>query len=385
MESIKSYYGSLNIYAELLDTIFKFYPDGIVCKDSELRYVNINNAYCNIFSLNDSHTLLNENENKFLSKQNRKLINDADNEILKTHYPKTYILNTEDNKILNITSSPIEKNSEILGIITCVKDITQEENLKEEFVNKHYQHLNAEKHLQIQRETFVASISHDLKNPTIAQIRGLELMLKGNFGNLTDEQRDILGMILDSCRYMSGMLSSLLATYRNYGGAIKLVFNEFSLSELVRECVSEMVYVARDKDINICASLCENSIVCADRVQIKRIIMNLISNGIKYAYKNTELKLRVKSDFENISFEFENKSPYLPEEKQKTIFARYVSYAGVHKELGIGLGLYASKKIAESHGGKIYVKSFKDDRNIFGFTIPVKQPNETPKKVFFEN
>ncbi len=382
MESIKSYYSSLNGYTELLDTIFKFYPDGIVCKDSDLHYTNINDAYLNIFSIENDNLLLNKRVNTFLSKQNFRLINDADNEILKTCYPKNYILNAVNDKILNITSSPIVKNGNPVGIITCVKDITQEENLKEEFVNKHFQHINAEKHLQTQRETFVASISHDLKNPTLAQIRGLELLLKGSFGLLSDEQREIIGMILDSCRYMSGMLSSLLSTYRNYGGAIKLVFSKFSLAELVQECVTEMVYVARDKNIDIKLSLCEKSMVFADRVQIKRVIMNLISNGIKYAYKNTVLKLSVNNNADGVIFEFENKSSYIPEEKQKTIFARYVSYAGMHKELGIGLGLYASKKIVESHGGKIYVKSYKDERNIFGFTIPSKQQSETQKEVF---
>ena len=383
MENIKSYYSSLEIYANLLDTIFKFYPDGIVCKDSDLRYVKINNAYRKLFSINDSDDLFNKIENKFLSKQNIKLIRDADNEVRKKLYPLSYILNTEDGQILSITSSPIIKEAAFVGIISCIRDITQEENIKEDFVNKHFRHLDNEKILQKQRETFVASIGHDLKNPTIAQIRGLELMLKGTFGALNKEQSEILQMILDSCRYMNGMLSSLLSTYRDFGGVIKLRFSEFSLSELVNECVSEMVYVARDKSLNITMEKSNiSNVIYADRVQIKRVVMNLISNAIKYAYKNTELRLSIFTEAENLSFEFENKSPYIPEEKQKSIFARYVSYAGVHKELGIGLGLYASKKIIESHCGEIYVKSFQDDRNIFGFKIPIRQKSECIGKVF---
>ena len=69
MESIKSYYDSLNSYAELLDTIFKFYPDGIACKDSKLRYINVNNAYCNIFSLKDSHLLIMNVQTNFCQKK----------------------------------------------------------------------------------------------------------------------------------------------------------------------------------------------------------------------------------------------------------------------------------------------------------------------------
>ena len=60
-------------------------------------------------------------------------------------------------------------------------------------------------------------------------------------------------------------------------------------------------------------------------------------------------------------------------DKQKAIFAQYVSYADTHKEIGIGLGLYGSRKIIESHHGKIYVKSFPENRNIFGFKIPINQ------------
>lgn len=382
MESAKSYYSSLDMYTNFLDMIFKFYPEGVACKDSELRYSTVNIEYCKIFSIDNSRDILSSGINSVLSRENLRLINDADNEVKKNLHPLNYVINTNNDRILNVVSSPIVKDSEFLGLISCIKDITQEETLKENFVNKHFKYLNAEKLLQSQRETFVASVSHDLKNPTLAQIRGLELILKGAFGNVTHEQSELLEMILDSCRYMNGMLSSLLTTYRNYGGAVKLNFTEFSFSELVEECTSEMIYVAKDKSLNIIKNITGENIICADKVQIKRVIMNLLSNGIKYAYKNSDLRLTINSSSDEIVFEFENCSPYIPEEKQKSIFAKYVSYAGAHKELGIGLGLYASKKIVESHCGQIYVKSFKDDRNVFGFIIPIKQKNGCAKKLY---
>jgi K+-sensing histidine kinase KdpD len=135
-----------------------------------------------------------------------------------------------------------------------------------------------------------------------------------------------------------------------------------------------MIYVAKEKGINIVIdSNIEQESLQADKVQLKRVIMNLLSNGIKYAYKNSNLKIRLKSNRQKIEFEFENYSPYIPKEKQQAIFAQYVSYAETHKEIGIGLGLYASKKIIEAHQGKIYVKSFKNERNVFGFSIPSKK------------
>jgi len=148
--------------------------------------------------------------------------------------------------------------------------------------------IDEEKHLEAQRDTFVASLGHDLKNPTLAQIRAVELLLKGEFGALNFEQNEILKMLLDSCKYMNAMLCSLLSTYRNECGAVKLNYEEISLPELTKECIGEMIYIAKDKgiDINILND-CKNSIIYGDKVQIKRVIMNLLSNGIKYAFRHS--------------------------------------------------------------------------------------------------
>ena len=96
--------------------------------------------------------------------------------------------------------------------------------------------------LQRQREAFIASLSHDLKNPTIAQIRAIELILKGKFGKVEPEQREIMEMLLDSCKYMNAMLGSVLATYRNEKGTIVLKTEEVSISNLTDECIDEMIF-----------------------------------------------------------------------------------------------------------------------------------------------
>ena len=223
--------------------------------------------------------------------------------------------------------------------------------------------------LQKQRETFIASLSHDLKNPTIAQIRAIELILKGKFGKILPEQREIMEMVLDSCKYMNAMLCSVLATYKNEKGTINLKSERVSVADLAAECTDEMVYIAKDKEIKIILeNSAEQEYVWGDTVQLRRVVMNLLSNGIKYAYPNTKLKIRVYNEANKTCFMFQNKSPYLTAERQKNIFARYISYSKTH--CGIGLGLYVSKKIVEAHDGIIFVQSYEDERNIFGFKIP---------------
>ena len=258
-----------------------------------------------------------------------------------------------------IYKAPINTyNNNVIGILVMIDNIDDE------------------KILQAQRETFVASLGHDLKNPTLAQIQAIELLLKGNFGSIPEAQKEILEMVLDSCKYMKALLSSLLATYRNERGVVKLNYEEVLLPELTEECVSEMIYLAKDKGVNInIEENATNPIIYGDKVQIKRVIMNLISNGIKYAFKDSSIRIKIYNESNYTCFQFENNSPYIPPDKRDAIFAQYVSFADAHKELGIGLGLYASKKIVDAHGGNIFVKSFDDNRNIFGFKIPNTKDN----------
>ena len=239
--------------------------------------------------------------------------------------------------------------------------------------------------LEEQRSTFVASVGHDLKNPTLAQIRAIELLLKGQFGEIPDAQREILEMVLDSCKYMNAMLASFLATYRYEHGVVTLNYEQISLTDLVKECIGEMLYYAKDKELAVrFDDDIDGMLVYGDKVQIKRVIMNLLSNGIKYAYKNTELNVISYHNGENVGFKFENRSPYIPPEKQKLVFDQYVSFAESHNELGIGLGLYTSQKIVEAHNGKIFVESHKDEKNVFGFEIPSNPSDmDTPRTVTF--
>ena len=240
------------------------------------------------------------------------------------------------------------------------------------------QNFDNEKILNMQKDTFIATLGHDLKNPTLAQIRAVELLLKDNFGKINDTQREILEMLLDSCKYMSGMLSSMLATFRSDGGVVKLNFDKVSLVDFVQECIGEMLYIAKNKDVNILLDAsCEIPYIFGDKIQIKRVVMNLLSNGIKYAFTKSNLKICVYNEGDYTCFKFQNNSPYMSPEKQKSIFARYVSFAEAHKELGIGLGLYASKRIIDAHNGEIFVKSFKNNINEFGFKISHKLPDLT--------
>lgn len=242
---------------------------------------------------------------------------------------------------------------------------------------------NSKKKLEKQKDSFIASLGHDLKNPITAQIRALELILKGNFGILNTEQQEILDIVLDSCKYMNAMLTTLLHTYRNNEGAVKLNYEKLDLVMLSRNAIESAQYIAQEKGIAL--NFISNEPSCifeGDFVQIRRVITNLISNAIKYAYSHTQINIYVTKTKEYVEFRFENESPYIPPERQTAIFEQYITYAKENNTQGTGLGLYASKKIIEAHGGELYVKSYEEGRSIFGFII-LTRPKHRQKQVVF--
>ena len=138
-------------FVHILDMVFNECPDGIVYKDNTLCYRMANSAFCKYFGIKNKENFINKKNAVFLSPENQKLIFDINCAILEEKAPLSYImsLNNNPNIILSITSSPIYLKNEFLGIISIIKDITQEETLKENFVNKHYEYIDSEKKISV--------------------------------------------------------------------------------------------------------------------------------------------------------------------------------------------------------------------------------------------
>ena len=343
---------STPINPTILKMLFENYTDAIFYRDKDASFI----ANKKFYELNLIKNKTQKGKVEFSSRELESMIHKAEKEACSA--PLSFKINHSE-RDLEVTASPVIENDKVMGVMFTVKDITQM------------------RILETQRETFVASLGHDLKNPTLAQIRALELLLKGNFGSVPDGQRDIQEMVLDSCKYMNAMLGSLLSTYRNESGVVSLNSEKLSMGAIVLECIGEMMYVAKEKNVGISFSdQCRNQTFFGDKVLIKRVLMNLLSNGIKYAYSSSMIDITIYNEEDCTCFKLENKSHYITPEKQELIFARYVSFADKHKELGTGLGLYASQKIVEAHEGKIFVQSFEDERNVFGFKIPHRAKNK---------
>ncbi|MBO6087752.1 PAS domain S-box protein [bacterium] len=301
-----------------------------------------------------------DNANKWHYEEKRAdEISKEDNEIINNYScisrEKIITLKNNDKRWFKITKCPIiNHEKKVIGICSIARDI------------------NAEKTAAEQRETYVATLTHDLKTPTIAQIKALDLLLNDHMGPLNGEQRELLTLTKDSCNFMYEMLSTLLSTYKYENGDYVLNYEKCNIISLAEEAINELDAMLKEKKVTIHINKeGQNFDTRCDKMQIKRVFTNILGNAISYAYNNTEIQVDIKQNSAGICFEAKNESAYINPETMNNLFKKYVSHAAKFNKVGVGLGLYLSKQIINAHKGDIYAKSFEDNHNMFGFVLPI--------------
>ncbi len=232
--------------------------------------------------------------------------------------------------------------------------------------------IDAEKRVQEQRDTYIATLSHDLKTPTIAQVRALELLLSGQMGEFNEKQKELLKLTLDSCKYMYDMLHTLLSACKLESGEVALRYSDFNLVNLVKESIYETSKITCDNSIKM--NFKPSSDICmvwADKIELKRVIVNFLANAVVYAFPNSVIDIELVKICDYIEFRVTNSSAYITPDLMSKLFRQYVTHSEKYHKVGAGLGLYLAKKIVEAHNGKVIANSLKENKNIFGFVIPV--------------
>ena len=219
--------------------------------------------------------------------------------------------------------------------------------------------------------TYMAALSHDLQIPAIAQLRALELLLSGQLGSFNHEQKELLELTRNSCSYLYNMVKTLLSAYKFENSETVLDYDIFDINELIVEAISEISYMTEDNMINICFDIQEESYISADRLALKRVILNLLSNAINFAFPSSEIFVNFRIKNGKAIFVVTNSSNYISPQKMSELFNKYVTGSAKYNKVGAGLGLYLTNKIIQMHNGRIIAKSSPDNYNSFGFIIPV--------------
>lgn len=231
-----------------------------------------------------------------------------------------------------------------------------------------------------QNNNIIAAVTHDLKNPAIAQIRAIELLLRGNFGEISDCQRNYLNDILNSCNNMLDMLVNMLWLYKFDNKIIAINISSFCINELIQEIFREnkLVLLSR-KHIFKQNYNTAKIFVTADRMHIKRIISNLLMNAVNHSKEGTIIRIESYIKDKKFIFKVNNEGKNLNEELLKCIFDKSKAFTQKNDGLSTGLGLYLSNALLELNGGKILYSSNDEGINSFGFTFNLEKTMKKEK------
>lgn len=228
-----------------------------------------------------------------------------------------------------------------------------------------------------QREDFVSRLTHDLRTPLVAADRMLSLFQQGALGELPPAMGEAVATMIRSNQNLLVMVNTLLEVYRYEAGRKNLTFSPVNLGELVEEVVEELAPLAMEQGLTVTFKKPAQSdrqtevIVMGDRLELRRVITNLIGNAIKFTDTGfVKARLFVTpSSSKTAVLEIEDSGPGIPAEEQPTLFESFIQ--GSHRRGGSGLGLHLSRRIVEAHDGVIEVQSEVGKGSTFTVRIPI--------------
>ncbi len=340
---------------ERLSAVINNCADGIILFDKTGKVVNVNPACESLFGLSDEILKTKSVNDLFESKEvNWDGVFSSNEEKLLREINVINIVN--GNKI------PVEISS------AYIQPKNENDTSKYVFVirNVHYQ-----KEMDRLREDFIATLTHDLRTPAVASIQTLEYFINGKLGELTDKQLLLLQTMKKSNEDMLGLVNTLLEVYKYEAGRLKLVKTPFDFSMLVEECISQVKPIADSKNQTIENSFknLENYQVIADRNEIRRVIINLLGNAIKYTKDGGLIEIRTEIEDNDLHFAVKDNGEGIYKQDIPKLFKRFAQGTQEKRSISTGLGLYLSKQIIDAHGGKIWLESDKGKGSEFFFLL----------------
>ena len=153
--------------------------------------------------------------------------------------------------------------------------------------------ITAQKELETLKEDFVATLTHDLKVPIIAETNMIELFLNENFGTISDKQKIAVKKMQTSNKELLDLVQTVLETYRIRDGKMTLYRENVLLIGFINEIIEEMAPIAKKTGNELVFIQDRDIRVLADKFQLKRVIKNLIQNAISYGQPKTHIKITI--------------------------------------------------------------------------------------------
>ncbi len=334
-----------------IETILLHMTDGIVAFNMQGEIILINPAAKNFLSISPEDNTFNDIFSKF------KLNINLEKVIYLESWTSTDEIIQVEEKFVKVFFAPF-KNEEDRpdGVIAVVQDITEHVKLD-----------NMQKEL-------VADVSHELKTPITSIMGYADTLLEGGYDEQTQEK--FLNVIATESRRMAKLVTDLLTLSRYDNNRKNTQKEPFDLGDLVKKCQEKLAIEIKKKKHTVnCFVTADVPLVYADKDDIERVILNILSNSIKYTHDDGEIKIYVGFVYNDAYIKIFDNGIGIPEEDLSRIFERFyrVDKARTREMGGTGLGLSIAKEILDKNGGSIDIKSETGKGTEVVIRIPTKQ------------
>jgi PAS domain S-box-containing protein len=303
-------------------------------------------------------------------------------------------------RYLESTATPmLDEHGELIGWRGAARDITHriqaEAELERLLVGEQEARAMAEaaqhdlseqnerlRELDRLKDEFIALVSHELRTP-LTSIRGYtELLLDGEAGELTDDQRQFLGVVERNSHRLLHLVGDLLFLAQVEAGKLVLDVGALDLGAVASESVETARPQAEAKDITLTLATGPVPLIAGDRARVAQLLDNLVSNAIKFTPEGGRVDVRLRTHRNEAVLEVRDSGMGIPAGEQEFLFQRFFRTTRATEQAiqGTGLGLAISKAIVEAHAGRIIVASEEGAGTTFHVTIPLHQHAEVRER-----
>jgi PAS domain S-box-containing protein len=258
---------------------------------------------------------------------------------------------------VSCTVSPLVLTGRPIGAIELFRDISTEYEIDR------------------MKSDFISLASHQLRTPLSAIKTYSHMLIDGFMGTLNPEQRKALRTIVSASNRMNELISTLLNVSRIETGNVIVSAKKINLTHIIEEVFKELALTADSKQIMLDSKLPATPLIIkGDNLIVKEILINLVSNAIKYTHEHGQVVVQYKKGTRNVLISVKDNGMGIPKNAREQVFSKFYRAQNVvrHETSGTGLGLYLVKGLVETLGGTIWFESIENRGSTFFVRLPIE-------------
>ncbi len=353
-----------------LDVILRGVADGITVQDPNGRVIYANDVAAQMSGFPSAEAMLNMPSDSWMQAMSRFVLKDeAGHPLTIEQLPGRRALRGEKNvQVILQYYDPVTRQT--LWSLVKAEPLFNEQGSVQLAVNV-FVDLSERKELELRKDEFISMASHELKTP-VTSLKGFTQVLYRRFKKRGDEESlSFLARMDGQLDKLTKLINNLLDLSKIQAGKLAVQEEAFDLADVVRNIVDTLQATTQTHQLVLEETT--HAEVFGDKDRIEQVLINLVTNALKYSPQKGCVNIRVSTDHEQALVSVQDFGIGIAEAHQQKIFERFYQVTDPMEKTfpGLGIGLFISNEIIKQHHGRMWVVSSKGEGATFYFTLPL--------------